>query len=217
MAHFSKDSGLTQAFLGHLDVHQATAAEIFAIPLAEVTPDQRREAKTINFGLIYGMSAFGLARQLKISRPVAQAYIERYFHHYPGVLTYMETAKAQAHQHGYVETLSGRRLYLPDIHHKNIAKVKAAERIAINAPLQGTAAELIKIAMIQLDAWLENHPHIRAKMIMQVHDELVFEVHHEDIEQFKPVVQSIMEGALPLSIPLTVNLGQGINWEAAHS
>ena len=108
-------------------------------------------------------------------------------------------------------------MYLPDIHHKNIAKVKAAERIAINAPLQGTAAELIKIAMIQLDAWLENHPHIRAKMIMQVHDELVFEVHHEDIEQFKPVVQSIMEGALPLSIPLTVNLGQGINWEAAHS
>jgi DNA polymerase-1 len=216
MAHFSKDPGLTHAFLHALDVHQATAAEIFGLALEDVSAEQRRHAKTINFGLIYGMSAFGLARQLKISRQDAQNYIHKYFKHYPGVLSYMDAAKQQAHQHGYVETLGGRRLYLPDIHSKNQAKVKAAERIAINAPLQGTAAELIKMAMIKLYDWLKTHPDIRASMLMQVHDELVFEVHEDDLTQFIPVIKRSMEEILTLSIPLIVNIGQGQNWEEAH-
>lgn len=216
MAHLSQDPLLIKAFNNNHDVHQATASEIFSIPIEEVTKDQRRHAKTINFGLIYGMSAFGLAKQLEISRADAQNYINRYFERYAGVLQYMEQAKALAHAQGFVQTLMGRRLYLPDIQSKNMGKVKAAERVAINAPMQGTAADLIKKAMIQIHSWLKNHPQMQAHMILQVHDELVFEVNNDDVEAFKPQLRKAMETAMQLAVPLLVNIGQGQNWEEAH-
>lgn len=216
MAHLSADALLIKAFNNNHDIHQATASEIFNVPLDDVTQEQRRHAKSINFGLIYGMSAFGLAKQLNISRSDAQIYINRYFDKYAGVLAYMEKTKQQAHAQGYVETLLGRRLYLPEIQSKNPGRVKAAERTAINAPMQGTAADLIKKAMIDIHSWLKTHPEIRSSMMMQVHDELVFEVHQDDVESFKIVLQQMMEHAFELQVPLLVNIGQGKNWEEAH-
>jgi DNA polymerase-1 len=216
MAHLSQDPLLLSAFNNNHDVHQATASEIFGIPMDKVTKEQRRHAKTINFGLIYGMSAFGLAKQLNTSRQNAQLYIDKYFQRYQGVLNYMEKAKAKAHADGYVETLFGRRLYLDDINSKNLGKVKAAERLAINAPLQGTAADLIKTAMIHIDRFLKTNPELKTHMIMQVHDELVFEIHHDAVELFKPKLKEFMENAMQLTVPLLVNIGQGQNWEEAH-
>ncbi|NDH09568.1 MAG: DNA polymerase I, partial [Gammaproteobacteria bacterium] len=216
MAHLSQDSRLISAFHDNLDIHQATAAEIFDLDSAMVNSEMRRQAKAINFGLIYGMSAFGLAKQLGIGRTEAQIYIERYFARYPGVLNYMEETKRYAKQHGFVETLMGRRLYLNDIQSKNIPRQKAAERTAINAPMQGTAADLIKKAMIDIDQYLSLHPALRCSMLMQVHDELVFEVHQDDMSQVTPIIKQLMENTLSLNVPLIVNLGQGHNWDEAH-
>jgi DNA polymerase-1 len=216
MAHISKDPALLYAFEKNLDVHQATAAEVLGIPLEKVTAEQRRSAKAINFGLIYGMSAFGLARQLGIDRHAAQEYIDRYFARYPGVKNYMENTRLTAHSKGYVETLSGRRLYLPDINSSQFMRQKAAERAAINAPLQGTAADIIKLAMINIHAWLTREK-ISAKMIMQVHDELVFEVNEDEVTAFMEVICQQMMHAAKLNVPLLVSVGVGDNWDAASS
>ena len=215
MAHLSGDAGLGRAFAEGLDVHRATAAEVFDTPLNRVTADQRRSAKAINFGLIYGMSAFGLARQLDIARGDAQAYIERYFERYPGVREYMEQTRASAAERGWVETLFGRRLQLPEINVQNQQRRQAAERTAINAPMQGTAADIIKRAMIRVDAWLrESSPD--ALMILQVHDELVFEVAEEQADELAGAVRERMEAAAELSVPLVVDVGRGSNWDEAH-
>jgi len=215
MAHLSQDKGLLDAFNHGQDVHKATAAEVFNIGIAEVSVEQRRRAKAINFGLIYGMSAFGLARQLDIGRNDAQQYIDRYFERYPGVLSYMENTRAAAAKNGYVETLFGRRLYLPEINASNGMRRQAAERTAINAPMQGTAADIIKIAMLHIDQWLlTQDPNI--KMIMQVHDELVFEVPKILVEGVRKKVCDLMSGAATLSVPLIVDAGVGDNWEEAH-
>ncbi len=214
MAHISNDPNLLKAFEQNQDVHQATAAEVFDIPLNKVSSEERRRAKAINFGLIYGMSAFGLMKQLGIERHEAQAYIDRYFARYPLVKAYMENTRKQAHKMGYVETLCGRRLYLPDINSSQMMRQKAAERTAINAPLQGSAADIIKKAMISLDAWLQKN-RIDAKMIMQVHDELVFEVKEKDCEKMIPVIQDHMMEAAKLKVPLLVSIGVGNNWDAA--
>lgn len=215
MAHLSGDKGLVKAFSEDADVHKATAAEVFGLHPSEVTPDQRRSAKAINFGLIYGMSAFGLAKQLKIGRQEAQRYIDRYFEKYPGVRTYMDNTRKLAAEQGFIETLFGRRLYLPDINAKNGLLRQAAERTAINAPMQGTAADIIKRAMIAVDEWLAAAA-IDAVMIMQVHDELVFEVAESDIEAASKAIQEKMQGAAQLHVPLIVNLGVGNNWDEAH-
>ena len=215
MAHLSADAGLLNAFAEGKDIHQATAAEIFDTPLHEVTTEQRRSAKAVNFGLIYGMSAFGLANQLGVDRGLAQAYIDRYFARYPGVKTYMNTTKADAKYHGYVETLAGRRLYLPDINARNGQLRQYAERTAINAPMQGTAADIIKKAMIALDNWIEQ-AEFDIRMLMQVHDELVFEVKADQVEAVKPHIKRLMESAMQLDVPLTVEIGQGLNWDEAH-
>ena len=215
MAHLSGDASLLDAFAKGEDIHKSTAAEIFNTPLNEVTSEQRRNAKAVNFGLIYGMSAFGLAKQLKINRSLAQEYINLYFKRYPGVQTYMETTKQNAQQNGYVETLMGRRLYLPNINARNGQLRQYAERTAINAPMQGTAADIIKVAMIQVQNWLDKS-NINIKMIMQVHDELVFEVAEESIEQATAEVKQIMEAATELHVPLIVDIGQGKNWDEAH-
>ena len=215
MAHLSGDDGLVKAFSEGKDIHQATAAEIFGVPLENVTTDQRRSAKAVNFGLIYGMSAFGLAKQLNVSRNLAQEYINLYFSRYPGVLTYMDTTKENAKAKGFVETLMGRRLYLPDINASNGMLRQYAERTAINAPMQGTAADIIKTAMINMEAWLKTCP-FDIKMIMQVHDELVFEVANQDMQAVKPHIKTIMESALELNVPLIVDIGEGINWDKAH-
>ncbi len=215
MAHLSGDASLLDAFAKGEDIHKSTAAEIFNTPLNEVTSEQRRNAKAVNFGLIYGMSAFGLAKQLKINRSLAQEYINLYFQRYPGVQNYMETTKQNAQQNGYVETLMGRRLYLPDINARNGQLRQYAERTAINAPMQGTAADIIKVAMIQVQNWLDKS-NINIKMIMQVHDELVFEVAEESIEQATAEVKQIMEAATELHVPLIVDIGQGKNWDEAH-
>jgi DNA polymerase-1 len=214
MAHISEDPALLKAFENNLDIHQSTAAEVLNIPLEKVTPNERRSAKAINFGLIYGMSAFGLAKQLGIGREAAQKYIDRYFARYPGVKNYMENTRAEAHKKGYVETLWGRRLYLPDINSGQIMRQKAAERTAINAPLQGSAADIIKRAMISLDEWLQKNT-IDAKMIMQVHDELVFEVAEKDVASMTEAVQKHMMAAANLKVPLLVSIGSGDNWNAA--
>ncbi len=216
MAHLSGDEGLVSAFAEGRDIHQATAAEIFSVPLDEVTSDQRRSAKAINFGLIYGMSAFGLAKQLGINRNQAQDYMNTYFERYPNVLTYMEETRKLAHEQGYVETLFGRRLYLPDIKAKNQARKKAAERAAINAPMQGTAADIIKKAMIVVHQWLQENNDPRIKMTMQVHDELVFEVHEELIESVVPKLVDLMNNAAELKVPLIAESGIGNNWQEAH-
>jgi DNA polymerase-1 len=215
MAHISKDVNLVRAFAEDLDVHQATAAEILGIPLTQVTSEQRRDAKAINFGLIYGMSAFGLARQLKIDRVAAQLYIDRYFQRYPGVKAYMENTRAQARDQGYVETLWGRRLYLPDIKATQALRQKAAERAAINAPLQGSAADIIKMAMIRLDDWLAQSK-VKAKMIMQVHDELVLEVAADAVEEVMAAVKLHMTQVVVLNVPLTLSMGYGDNWDEAQ-
>ncbi|MDK9584712.1 DNA polymerase I [Lelliottia wanjuensis] len=215
MAHLSRDKGLLTAFAEGKDIHRATAAEVFGLPLESVTGEQRRSAKAINFGLIYGMSAFGLSRQLNIPRKESQKYMDLYFERYPGVLEYMERTRAQAKDKGYVETLDGRRLYLPDITSSNAARRAGAERAAINAPMQGTAADIIKRAMIAVDAWLENDKP-RVKMIMQVHDELVFEVHKDDLEAVSKKIHELMESSVKLDVPLLVEVGSGANWDQAH-
>lgn len=215
MAHLAQDEGLLQAFRNGLDVHRATASEVFGVPLDEVTSDQRRSAKAINFGLIYGMSAFGLAKQIGVDRKQSQAYIDRYFARYPGVLRYMEDTRSQAAEQGYVETLFGRRLYLPEIHSKNQAMRKGAERTAINAPMQGTAADIIKRAMIEVDHWL-TESELDARVVMQVHDELVLEVHDDLIEQVSVGLKQHMSAAAELSVPLLVEVGVGNNWDEAH-
>jgi DNA polymerase-1 len=215
MAHLSGDEGLLKAFAEDRDIHQATAAEVFGTPLAEVTADQRRSAKAINFGLIYGMSAFGLARQLGISREDAQRYVDLYFLRYPGVKAYMERTRAQAREQGYVETVFGRRLYLPDISARQAAQRQYAERSAINAPMQGTAADIIKRAMISTDAWLQQSGS-GAQLIMQVHDELVLEVPAENLAAVRSQVVALMSGAAELRVPLRVDAGHGANWDEAH-
>ncbi|MDA8561933.1 DNA polymerase I [Gammaproteobacteria bacterium] len=216
MAHISKDKNLVNAFVNNLDVHKSTAAEILGIPLESVTYDQRRKAKAINFGLIYGMSAFGLAKQIGCTRDVAQVYIDKYFSKYPGVRNYMENTKAIASQKGYVETLWGRRLYLSEINAKHGLRRKAAERAAINAPLQGTAADLIKTAMISLDSFLQSNQQ-NARMIMQVHDELVFEVADDLVTKMIDIIRLHMMNAADLDIPLNVSVGVGDNWDSASA
>ena len=215
MAHLSDDAGLLSAFSHGEDVHKATASQVFNTPIEEVTIDQRRSAKAINFGLIYGMSAFGLAKQLGIGRNEAKEYIEYYFATYPGVQNYMEETREQAKAQGYVETVFGRRLYLPAINASNAIARQAAERTAINAPMQGSAADIIKRAMVQVDRWLQDGEY-DARMIMQVHDELVFEVKSEQVEQFKQAVVEKMQKAATLKVPLIVEAGQGENWDQAH-
>ncbi len=215
MAHLAKDEGLLHAFRNDLDVHRATAAEVFGVDLAEVTTDQRRSAKAINFGLIYGMSAFGLAKQIGVDRKQSQAYIDRYFARYPGVLEYMERTRAQAAEQGFVETIFGRRLYLPEINAKNPALRKGAERTAINAPMQGTAADIIKKAMITVDNWLTSSG-LDAKVILQVHDELVLEVREDLVDQVRDEIRVHMSGAASLDVPLLVEVGVGNNWDEAH-
>ena len=215
MGHLSGDEGLLQAFSEGLDVHSFTASEVFNVEIQSVTEDQRRSAKAINFGLIYGMSAFGLAKQLDISRALAQDYIDSYFSRYPKVLDYMEQTKEQASKLGYVETVFGRRLYLPEINAKQVMRRQAAERTAINAPMQGTAADIIKKAMLKVDGWLERN-NVDCRMIMQVHDELVFEVAESDIDEVESEVENLMSQSASLDVPLTVSVGRGDNWEEAH-
>ncbi|AGA35368.1 DNA polymerase I [Thioalkalivibrio nitratireducens DSM 14787] len=215
MAHLSRDRGLLEAFAAGEDIHRATAAEVFGLEPASVGPDQRRAAKAINFGLIYGMSAFGLARNLGIEQSQAREYIDRYFARYPGVKDYMERAKEQARDQGYVETLFGRRLYLPEIGSRNPARRAQSERVAINAPMQGTAADIIKRAMLKVAARLEEGV-LHARMIMQVHDELVLEVREDAVEALRTAVVADMSGAAELAVDLVVDVGVGANWDAAH-
>ncbi len=215
MAHLSGDTGLLAAFHGNQDVHRATAAEVFGVPLDQVDANQRRSAKAINFGLMYGMSAFGLARQLGIGRGEAQDYMQRYFERYPGVYDFMQATREKARKDGFVETLFGRRLYLNEIHSRNQGLRAGAERAAINAPMQGTAADIIKHAMIAVDAWLYERGG-DARMVMQVHDELVFEVRASCLDEISAGVREHMAGAAELSVPLVVDIGVGENWDEAH-
>jgi DNA polymerase-1 len=215
MAHLSGDKGLLEAFKQGLDVHRATAAEVFEVGLDEVSGDQRRKAKAINFGLIYGMSAFGLAKQLHLGRGEAQEYIDRYFQRYPGVQEYMDKTRALAREQGYVETLFGRRLHLPEINARNKMRVQAAERTAINAPMQGSAADIIKRAMLAVDGWLQAGD-ADARMIMQVHDELVFEVAVAQVDAVSQKICALMSAAADLAVPLLVESGAGSNWDEAH-
>jgi len=212
----SGDQGLMQAFAAGEDIHRATAAEVFGVASAEaVTADQRRSAKAINFGLIYGMSAFGLAKQLGIERKAAQEYVDRYFERYPGVREFMERIREDARDKGYVETLFGRRLHLPEINARNGQRRAAAERTAINAPMQGTAADIIKRAMLKVDAWVKDEGD-SLRMIMQVHDELVFEVRQGEVERLSATIREHMEAAAELKVPLVVDVGVGDNWDEAH-
>ncbi|ADD79122.1 PolA [Pantoea ananatis LMG 20103] len=216
MAHLSQDKGLLDAFSQGEDIHRATASEVFGVPLSKVTGEQRRSAKAINFGLIYGMSAFGLSRQLNIGAGEAKKYMDLYFERYPGVLRYMENTRQLAASNGYVETLDGRRLWLPDIKSSNAIRRKAAERAAINAPMQGTAADIIKRAMIALDDWLQKQTDDAVRMIMQVHDELVFEIKAEAVDEASKQIRALMEGSMALDVPLLVEVGVGDNWDQAH-
>ncbi|MCB1775868.1 MAG: DNA polymerase I [Candidatus Competibacteraceae bacterium] len=215
MAHLSGDAGLLHAFAAGADIHRATAAEVFGTASDRVSAEQRRSAKAINFGLIYGMSAFGLARQLGIERDAAQDYVARYFARYPGVKAYMENTRRQAAEAGYVETVFGRRLYLPEIRARNGQRRQAAERAAINAPMQGTAADIIKRAMLAVQGWLQTS-HIEARMIMQVHDELVFEVAKDAVDTASAQIRALMAAAADLNVPLEVDIGTGMNWDEAH-
>lgn len=215
MAHLSQDAGLLRAFEQGLDIHRATAAEVFAVALEDVTSEQRRNAKAINFGLMYGMSAFGLSRQLDIDPTTANVFIDLYFHRYPEVKKYMDRVRQLAHEQGFVETLYGRRVNLAEINSRNAMLRRGAERAAINAPLQGTAADIIKLAMINLHAWLQRQE-VDARMIMQVHDELVFEVAEKDVAIVVPYIRNAMNQALALSVPLEVEIGVGSNWDEAH-
>ena len=216
MAHLSQDKGLLDAFAHGEDIHRATAAEVFGVALDKVSGEQRRSAKAINFGLIYGMSAFGLSRQLNIGAGEAKRYMDLYFERYPGVLRYMENTRQLAASNGYVETLDGRRLWLPDIKSSNAIRRKAAERAAINAPMQGTAADIIKRAMIAVDEWLQQQNDAAVRMIMQVHDELVFEVQSDAVESASQQIRKLMEGSMKLDVPLQVEIGVGENWDEAH-
>jgi DNA polymerase-1 len=215
MAHLSGDEGLLKAFHDEVDVHQATASEVFGIPYADVDSSHRRAAKAINFGLMYGMSAFGLSRQLNIGRAEAQAYMDTYFMRYPGVQRFMEEIRIKAREQGYVETLFGRRLYLLDINASNMQRRQGAERAAINAPMQGTAADIIKRAMISVDGWLRKE-RPEAHLLMQVHDELVFEVRADHLESLMQAVVERMSGAAELDVPLLVDTGYGPDWDTAH-
>ncbi len=215
MAHFSDDPGLLHAFAQGQDVHRATAAEIFSVPVDNVSHDQRRAAKAINFGLIYGMSAFGLARQLNLTRIAAQHYIDRYFERYPGVARFMETTRERARTQGYVETLFGRRLWLPELSHSQAGRRQGAERAAINAPLQGSAADLIKRAMLAVQGWLDNQ-HLQSRLILQVHDELILEVTEAELDQLIHQVPQLMTQVAELKVPLLVECGTGLNWDEAH-
>jgi DNA polymerase-1 len=215
MAHLSGDEGLLQAFAAGADIHRVTAAEVFGVALEAVDAQQRRAAKAINFGLIYGMSAFGLARQLGIERGAAQEYVDRYFARYPGVREFMEATRQRAAAQGYVETVFGRRLYLADIRARNAQRRQAAERTAINAPMQGTAADIIKRAMLAVDGWLLAG-NVDARMIMQVHDELVFEVAETAVEEVRERCRALMVAAAELRVPLEVDIGVGGNWDEAH-
>jgi len=215
MAHLSEDPSLLSAFAAGEDIHRATAAEVFAVTKDKVTSDMRRNAKAINFGLIYGMSAFGLARQLNIGRKQAAEYIELYFERYPGVQNYMNTIRHTAAEQGYVETVFGRRLYLPEINSRNGMRRQAAERTAINAPMQGTAADIIKLAMIQVDDWLQSS-NLQSRMIMQVHDELVLEVPSSELDRVRQGLTDLMENAVSLLVPLVVDIGVGDSWDEAH-
>ena len=216
MAHLSGDKGLLDAFAHGKDIHKATASEVFGVPLDEVTTEQRRSAKAINFGLIYGMSAFGLSKQLNIPRNEAQKYMDLYFERYPGVLEYMDSTRESAKEKGYVETVFGRRLYLPDIKASNGARRKGAERAAINAPMQGTAADIIKMAMIKVDDWIRKNASDDVTMMMQVHDELVFEIKEDKVETYVSTITALMESAATLNVPLVVEVGVGENWDEAH-
>ena len=216
MAHLSGDKGLLKAFEKGEDIHKATASEVFGVSLEEVSSDQRRSAKAINFGLIYGMSAFGLSRQLDVERKVAQQYIDRYFERYPGVLKYMDNIRKQAHDDGFVETLFGRRLYLPEINARNKQLQQAAERTAINAPMQGTAADIIKRAMVDVENWLLTDHADEARMTMQVHDELILEVKESALDKIRSGLEKRMSAAAELDVPLLVEAGAGDNWDEAH-
>ncbi|MWN32392.1 DNA polymerase I [Gilliamella sp. Pra-s54] len=216
MAHLSKDKSLLNAFANDKDIHRVTASEIFDKPESEITSEERRRAKAVNFGLIYGMSAFGLSKQINVPRKEARFYIDRYFERYPGVQQYMEETRQLAAEQGYVETLSGRRLYLSKITSTNGLERRGAERAAINAPMQGTAADIIKTAMIKVSQWIKSLPVGHIRMVMQVHDELVFEVKEELIEQYCTKIKSIMENCYQLSVPLKVDVGVGNNWDEAH-
>jgi DNA polymerase-1 len=215
MAHISRDESLLRAFSAGEDIHRATASEVFGTPLAEVSAEQRRYVKAINFGLMYGMSAFGLSRQLEIERSAAAQYIERYFARYPGVKAYMDRTRESARERGFVETVFGRRLYLPDIRSGSPMRRQGAERAAINAPMQGTAADLIKMAMIRVQDWLKSE-RLGTKLIMQVHDELVLEVPHEEVDRVRAELPALMSGVAELSVPLVVEVGVGPNWDKAH-
>lgn len=215
MAHLSQDARLLQAFAAGEDVHRATASEVFGVPPDEVSSEQRRYAKVINFGLIYGMSAHGLAKNLGIERSAAQSWIDRYFARYPGVARYMEETRALAREQGYVETVFGRRLQLPDIRAQQAGRRQSAERAAINAPMQGTAADLIKLAMIAVDGWLRAEA-LKTRLILQVHDELVLEVPEAELDRVRERVPALMEGVAQLSVPLKVEAGVGRNWDEAH-
>ncbi|MFN9678622.1 MAG: DNA polymerase I, partial [Betaproteobacteria bacterium] len=215
MAHISGDEGLLQAFNAGQDVHRATASEVFGVPVAEVTPEQRRTAKVINFGLIYGMSAFGLASNLGIERDAAKLYIDRYFTRYPKVADYMERTRREARRLGYVETVFGRRLWLPEINSPNGPRRAGAERAAINAPMQGTAADLIKLAMIAVQGWLKREQ-LQARLIMQVHDELVLEVPEAELSPLRAEVPRLMSGVAELKVALVAEVGAGANWDEAH-
>ena len=215
MAHLSQDAGMLQAFANNEDIHRATAAEVFSVEKEAVDAEQRRYAKVINFGLIYGMSAFGLAQNLNIERSAAASYIERYFTRYPGVRQYMDNTRALAKQQGYVETYFGRRLWVPAINSANAMQRAGAERAAINAPMQGTAADLIKLAMIAVDKWLKDEK-LQSKLIMQVHDELVLEVPDSELELMKIKLPELMQNVAKLDVPLLAEVGVGSNWEGAH-
>lgn len=215
MAHLSQDEGLLRAFREGQDVHRATAAEVFNVTPLEVTPDQRRVAKVINFGLIYGMSAFGLASNLGIGRDAAKLYIDRYFARYPGAARYMDETRQTARERGYVETVFGRRLWLPDINGGNGPRRQAAERAAINAPMQGTAADLIKLSMLAVQGWLERDA-MRSRLVMQVHDELVLEVPQDELAVVRERLPELMCGVATLRVPLVAEVGAGANWEEAH-
>jgi len=215
MAHLSGDQGLLGAFARGEDIHKMTAAEVIGTHAEQVTPEQRRAAKAINFGLIYGMSAFGLAKQLGITRSQAKDYVDRYFERYPGVRKYMDQTRQKARDQGFVETIFNRRLYLPEINSRNAALRQYAERTAINAPMQGSAADIIKRAMISVDEWLLKNK-ISAKLIMQVHDELVLEVRDGAVAETSKEIRRLMTDAAQLLVPLVVDIGTGKNWDEAH-
>ena len=215
MAHLSEDPAMLRAFASGEDIHRATAAEIFGVPLAEVQGEQRRAAKVINFGLIYGMSVFGLAGNLGVERSAAQMYMDKYFTRFAGVKRFMDDIRQQAKSHGFVQTVFGRRLWLPEINSPNGPRRQGAERAAINAPMQGTAADLIKLAMVAVQDWLERE-HLRSLMVMQVHDELVLDVPESELALVKEMLPQLMAGVAELKVPLVAEVGAGANWEEAH-